>query len=470
MDISVIGISHHVAPVEVREAFALGDDLARRMLQVFRDGDVLSEAIVLDTCNRTEVYFVSKSEDVLGYMLGCIADIKGIPAITDTSAFYHHQGRSAVNHLFRVAAALDSQIVGEHQVLGQLKTAYRIACEERMAKFLLHKILHSAFRAGSRSRSETNIGRGSISVAQGAVDLSQQMFTSLAGKSAMLVGAGQTGQLAAKALIRCGLTDVIVANRSIERAQKVAQEVMHLRRADEVQLDIDETSVTCPALRGPKRQSAQDQSRDSQPDDPVTTTAQAITLQQIPQFIGLVDLVICATGSPELVLTGDELIGAVKRSKRSLFVVDIAVPRDVAPALGRLSNVFLYNIDDLNQIVGLNIEASTKEIPRVEAIIADELDSLCQWFNSLEVTPTIKLLQQRFESLHTAEIQRYGARFNGDNREKLEQFARSLCNKIAHQPIAFLRDASEQGNQSDQLAAVDMVRRMFGLEELEQDA
>lgn len=469
MDISVIGISHHVAPVEIREAFALGDDLARRLLRVFRAQRVLTEAIVLDTCNRTEVYFVSKNEDVLSYMLGRIADIKGIGAITDTSAFYHHRGRSAVNHLFRVAAALDSQIVGEHQVLGQLKSAYRIACEEHMAKFLLHKVMHSAFRVGSRSRSETDIGRGSVSVAQGAVDLSQQMFTSLAGKSAMLVGAGQTGLLAAKALIRYGLTDVIVANRSIERAQEVAREVMHLRPADKTQLDIDETFVTCPALRQGKSQSTGDGRRDSQPDGPGTTSAQAITLQQIPEFISRTDLVICATGSPDLVLTGDELTGAIKRSNRSLFVVDIAVPRDVDPDLGGLPNVFLYNIDDLNHIVGRNIEARRQEIPRVEAIIADELDSLCQWFNSLGVIPTIRLLQRRFELLHSAEIQRYGARFNRDDREKLEQFARGLCNKIARQPIAFLRDASEQRNSSDQLAAADMIRRMFRLEELEQD-
>ena len=470
MGISVIGISHHVAPIEVREAFALPGELARQLLRAFRAEHVFEEAMVLDTCNRTEVYFVSKKwKEALSYLLAHIGRIKGPVEITDTSVFYQHDEESAVRHLFRVAAALDSQIVGEHQILGQLKSAYRIACEERTAHFFLNKLLHWAFRMGNRSRSETDIGRGSTSVAQAAVDLSQHVFSSLSGKSAMLVGAGATGELAAKSLIRCGLSHVIVANRSIERARKVAEEILQIQPEEEAELDLNDTAATCLALGSSEGNAESQTNQDSSLRSVNLPATRVIGLEEIPKVIGEVDLIICATGSWEMVLTSEKLTSIINKSGRSLIIVDIAVPRDVDPALGQLPNVFLYNIDDLDHIVQRNIETRRLDIPRVEAIIADEFESFSQWFNSLQVTPTIKLLQQRFSLIRQAETKRYGTKFQHTDREQLEQFTQGLCNKILHQPIAFLRDLSGQATSSDRLAAVDMIRRIFRLDELEQD-
>ncbi len=472
MDISVIGINHHTASVDVREAFAMGG-LTEQLLQELRTDPVFSEVIVLDTCNRTEVYFVSQMpQKALDRLLRRIARLKGKDAIQETSAFYRHDGRAAVEHLLHVAAGLDSQIIGEHQILGQIKNAYRLASAQRTAGFLLNKLMHCAFRVGKRAKSETDIGRGSTNVAQAAVDLSQQVFSSLVGKSAMLVGAGQTGELAAKALVRCGVAEVIVANRSIEKAKTVATEILTMLPGDIELLDFtEEQTKHCPALV-----SMMDQLNDSLDVDPAVKTidkppTRAISLQEIPQFIGQVDLVISATGSQDLVLKADDLAKPISKSKRSIFMVDIAVPRDIDPQLSRLSNVFLYNIDDLGRIIDKNLATRRLEIPRVKAIIQDELESFIKWIDSLQVTPTIKLLQQRFEQARKAEIKRYGKKFKHTDPEQLDQFTNGLCNKILHQPIAFLRAISDskQANSSDHLAAIDLIRKLFQLDELEQD-
>ena len=461
MNITAIGISHHTAPVGVREAFALPGDLPLRLLRTFKAEDAFEEALVLDTCNRTEVYFVAnKCDDPMGYLLGHIARLKSIPAMTDTSAFYHHRGPEAVQHIFRVAGALDSQIVGEHQILGQLKGAYRLAVEARTTGLLLNKLLHWAFRIGKRAQTETDLGRGSTSIAQAAVELAQQVFASLAGKSVMLVGAGETGALAAKALVHVGAGNVIVANRSLDRARKVAESLRTLEPEDAVALDLEAAPIRCPALPEtlPKdidqRPTARGEER---------FTARAIELPDIPQAIGDVDLVICATGAPDMVLTGKEITRALRRAGRSVLIVDIAVPRDVDPKLDKLSNVFLYNIDDLDRIVSRNIATRELEVPRVEAIIADEFGAFAAWCDSLEVIPTIKILQDYVAEIQQDEINRYGGKFSDADREQLEQFTRSLCNKILHQPIAFLRSLSDSASLSQRQGAVDFIRSAFRL-------
>ncbi|HDZ20973.1 hypothetical protein LCGC14_0253990 [marine sediment metagenome] len=464
MNITAIGISHHTAPVGVREAFALPGDLPLRLLRAFKAEDAFEEALVLDTCNRTEVYFVAnKCDDPMGYLLGHIARLKSIPAVTDTSAFYHHQGADAVQHMFRVAGALDSQIVGEHQILGQLKGAYRLALEARTTGLLLNKLLHWAFRVGKRAQSETNLGRGSTSIAQAAVELAQQVFASLAGKSVMLVGAGETGALAAKALVRVGAGNVVVANRSLDRARKVAESLRTLQPEDAVALDLEDPSIRCPALLAMLEMLPKDIDRRPAAGEKERFAARAIELPDIPQAIGDVDLVICATGAPDMVLTGKEITKALRRAGRSVLIVDIAVPRDVDPKLDKLSNVFLYNIDDLDRIVSKNIATRELEVPRVEAIIADEFGTFAAWCDSLEVIPTIKILQEYFAEIQQAEIKRYGGKFSDADREQLEQFTRSLCNKILHQPIAFLRSLSDSASLSQRQAAADFIRSAFRL-------
>ncbi len=478
MRISVIGISHQTAPVSVRELFALGDELTRGLLQTLHSEDVFDEAMVLDTCNRTEIYFVCKNEqDSLGYLLNHIARSKNNSPEIDESVFYRYDGISAVTHLFRVAAGLESQIVGEHQILGQVKDAYRIALEARTAKFFLNKVFHWAFRTGKRVQAETDLGRGSASVAQAGVDLASQIFARLAGKTVMLVGAGKTAELTAQALIRRKVGHVIVANRTLSRAEEVARSLICPEAADESgarsasqQAPDQQEQVRCPALLRLLAQRGETlEGILSSPSPSVQCTTEAIELSDAPNAIFGVDLVICSAASPEPLLTYEQLSGIIRHFDRSLFIVDIAVPRNVDPRIGRLPNVYLYNLDDLDGLVAQNIERRRGEIPKAEAIVTDEVQQFTKWVDSLQVAPTIKLLQQLFGQLREAEIGRYGKKFTKEDRQQLERFTEGLCNKILHHPITYLHQLPQEATNSDCLAAVDMIRRMFSLEDVEKE-
>lgn len=478
MDVSVIGISHHTASVAAREQFSLPGELVRKLLRSLRAEGVFEEAMVLDTCNRTEVYFTTNNKaDSLQHLLDHFARIKGVATTIDSSAFYRYDGKSAIEHLFRVAAALESQIVGEHQILGQIKNAYRLALEERTARFFLNKMLHRVFRVGKRIRSETQLGRGSTSVAHAAVDLARQIFSNLTGKAILLVGAGQTAELVARALMRCNVSRVIVSNRTLSRAWEVVSNLIEPKeingsRLDEFEVETDDLSqkFQCPALLRLLHKRSESPGRTVCPSPPMEPAIEAIELGQILDVIAEVDLVICSTASPDLVLRHEELKGILHHSNRSLFIIDIAIPRDVDPKLGSLPNVYLYNLDDLDRLVAQNIDSRRQEIPRAEAIVKDEVQEFTKWLNSLQVAPTIKLLQHRFGTLQEAEIKRYGKKFCSHDREQLQKFTGGLCNKMLHQPIAFLRRLSEDAAAGDQLAAIDIVRQMFDLDCPEDDS
>ena len=460
MDLSIIGINHQTAPVEVREKFALTGELGEQFLRAVHGQTVLDEALVIDTCNRTEVYFVSRSDrDVLEYLIEHIGQLKGTELQADASAFYRHDGPAAVAHLFRVAAALDSQIVGEHQVIGQVRAAYHQAVEARTAGFLLNKLLHAALRVGKRTQSETQLGRGSASVAQTAVDLAGQVFSDLGDKTVLVVGAGQTAETAARRLIAPGVGRVIVANRTLQRAEDLAEQLA--REGDDT--DDDALDEQCPA------RSRKTGHRPASPPAAPRPQTRAIELADIPGVLDQVDLVICSTGSPDPVLTMQSVGQTVRKRSRLLLIVDIAVPRDVEPALGDLPNVFLYNMNDLDRVVAQNIDRRRQEIPRVEAIVDQEVAQFVAWHDSRQAAATITLLQRRFDMLRQAEISRYGSKFTDDDREQLDPFTKGLCSKMLHQPIAFLKELTEQARTGDQLAAVDTIRRMFNLDELEED-
>jgi glutamyl-tRNA reductase len=437
--------------VAEREQFALSDESIRRLLRIFRKEKIFEEALVLSTCNRTEVYFIWKGEgDPLDYLLDHIARIKSISSPIDKSVFYRYDGESAVTHLFGVAAALDSQIVGEHQILGQIKRAYRTALEERTARFLLNRLLHWSFRVGRSVQSDTRLGRGSVSIAQVAVDLASQIFDSLADKTVMLIGAGRNAELAARVLMRCNVSRVIVANRTLSRAREVAAALLSPRVGDKFKAVIDD------------RQTEDNQTQ-------IRCTTEAIKLSAIVDAICDVDLIICSAASPDPLLKYEQIGGVVGDSDRSLFIVDIAVPRNVDPRIGSLPTVHLYNLDDLDELVAQNIERRRAEIPKAEAIVATEVKRFTKWLDSLQVAPTIKLLKRRFGELRKAEIERYGRKFAGKDRQQLERFTESLCRKILHDPITYLRQLSEDSTNSDCLAGVDMIRRIFSLDDVEKE-
>ncbi|NIA07711.1 MAG: glutamyl-tRNA reductase [Actinobacteria bacterium] len=470
MEISVIGINHRSAAVDVRERFALPNDLAKKLLQAIRAEKIFSEALVLDTCNRTEVYFVSKTQqDSLAHLLGHITQLKQTPPLADTSVFYHHQGLDVVRHLFRVAGTLDSQMVGEHQILGQLKDAYRLALDAGTTRFLLNKLLHWAFRVGKRVQTQTQLGRGSVSIATSAVELAGQIFSKLSGKTVLLVGAGETAELVAKALLRSGVNELIVANRTLSRAERLADDFVQNVRAKNLKAktvcpaSLDEQNKVGPELAGPKAEHG------SSTGSQQSLRTRAIGLDEIPAVVGGVDLLICSTGSSEPVLTYQNMANSLRHENHPLLIIDISVPRNVEARLGDLPNVFLYNIDDLDMLVARNLERRREEIPRAEAIIDDEVEQFGKWLNSLQVAPTVKLLQQHFEQLKQAQIVRYGRKFASSEQKDLEEFSRGLCSKILHKPITFLRDLTADSADSEALAIIDAIRQMFDLDTLEQN-
>ena len=462
MKLSIIGISHRTAPVEVRERYALTGDLAGRFLRAAHLENVFEEAMVLDTCNRTELYFVpTGAGDCMDSFLAHVAKLKDLSGDVDKSAFYRHDAQAAVEHLFGVAAALDSQIVGEHQILGQLKGAYRLASELRTARFLLNRLMHRAFRVGKRTQNETQLGRGSVSVASAAADLAAQIFSDMGDKTVLLVGAGQTAEAAARSLISAGVKRVVVANRTLWRAEELTRELTAAGGDG-----AGDGQVQCPGLL---RHSGK--AGDDDPPAPPRNGvhARAIGLDEIGRVIGDVDMVICSTGSPDPVLTYDALGDIISRRGKLLYIVDIAVPRDVEPKIGDLPNVFLHNLNDLDSVVARNIERRRQEIPRAKAIVEFEVGEFVKWYDSLQVASTITLLNRRFELLRQAEIERYGGKFSDSDREQLERFTESLCKKILHRPIAFLRKLAQEASVSDQLLAVETILQMYELDDLEAD-
>ncbi|MCY2929220.1 MAG: glutamyl-tRNA reductase [Planctomycetota bacterium] len=461
MDLFVIGISHRTAPVEVREKVALPGPLSRQLLRTMHAEKTFEEILVADTCNRTEFYFVPHNDaDPLPYILDHVARAKGAPADVEPSLFYRHRGPDAVRHLFSVAAGLDSQIVGESEILGQLKTGYRLALEERTAKFLLNKLMHRAFRVGKRIRTETQLGFGSTSVAQAAAELAGQVFAELAGKTILLVGAGKTVEAAAKTLVRPGVKQVIVANRTLSRAQELAAD-LSLGRGPAQEAD---EPITCPALL--RLLGLMNAPGGSAP-TPARIPARAVELVDLPAVIGEADIVLCSTGSPDLVLTHEALAEPIRRRQGLLLIVDIAVPRDVDPRLGKLPNVFLHNINDLDKVVEGTLARRRSEIPKAQAILDYEVAKFSAWRDSLDANATILQLRRRFELVQVEQLERYGRKFDPAAREQLQAFTQALINKALHQPITFLRSLSQEADTSEQLLMVDAVRRMFDLDSIE---
>jgi len=485
-----VGVDHRTS-IETRETLALSPSQCAQLLKVIREEQIFAEALILSTCNRTEFYLVGKEErlaDDLQHMLAHLAGVKGDATAPAPVGIFEHRDAQAVEHLFRVAASLESLVVGEHEIMGQVKNAYHLACQAGTAGFLLHKLMHGAFRAGKRVMTHTQLGQGTASVSQAAVDLALRIFNSLQGRTVLLLGAGETAELAVRAAIRAGMTHLIVANRTRERAEALAENFAQWRREDAAAPQDNEvtdggptagetpaTRVTdhtaadprrrfaCPALSAMLHEFAPDNAPAA-----AELSSQAIGLEQVPQVIASVDLVISATGSPQPVLTAANVGPALKSLRHPLLMIDIAVPRDIDPALGKLSNVFLANIDALESIVSHSLQQRQAEVPKAVAIVADEVRAFTDWLASRDVVPTIKLLRERIESVGQAELKRHLNKLPVAQRPALEEFARALVNKLAHNPIRFLHELGAQSN-SDTMSTIDTIRRLFKLDEEEEE-
>jgi glutamyl-tRNA reductase len=468
MEICVFGANFRTAPMELRERLALSAPEVLKLLRVIRAEGIFQEAVVLSTCNRTELYYAGPEDGALGHMLEHLADVKGVPAARDLSAFYRLEGPAAARHVFRVAASLDSQVVGEPEILGQVKEAYRLAVEAHSARFLMQKLMHRAFAVGKRVRSETALGQGAAGIPQAAVCLAKEALGNLTDRGVLLIGAGGTAERVAAALLRAGAGRLTVANRTLARARQLIKTLLHWQGE---KLPFDDSQCN----RCPRRRRIACRSGVARPEDcplregrgessPSPLNARAIDMSHLAAAVGGADLVISSTGAPRPVLTAEALGGVLRRRNRPVLMIDIAMPRDIDPALGAFPNVRLCNLDDLEGVVSVNLQKRAAEVPRAEAIVEEEVAGFYRWLQSLDVVPTIQLLRRRTDALVRRELGRYGRKLKGLEQDQLEAFAKSLCKKVLHPPLAFIKGLGEQGGGSSHLESIDLLRRMFDLD------
>jgi len=418
-EIVLLGINHKTAPVELRECIAFSGDESITALQTLRQQPDISEVLLFSTCNRVELLFVTDDKPrTISATKDFIAKFNKIPLEQFDDALYIHEGNEAIRHVFRVASSLDSMMIGEPQILGQIKDAYRIATETKSSGVILNRLLHRTFFVAKRIRTETGIGDRAVSISYAAVELGRKIFGNLAGKSVLLVGAGEMAELAVEHLIRNKASEIYVANRTFENGVELAKKY----------------------------------------------NGKPIRFEEITKFLEFTDIIISSTGSPDFVITRDQVKTVIrKRRNRPVFFIDIAVPRDIDPRVNRLTNSYVYDIDDLQGVVDDNIEDRQHEAIKGERIIDEAVISFRQWYDSLEVVPTIIALRNKMESIAAAEIQKTlkSNNFPEDSVSAIQKMAAALINKILHDPTMFLK---KDGMEEDKSLYIDIIRRLFKLD------
>ncbi|MGB5703147.1 MAG: glutamyl-tRNA reductase [Polyangiales bacterium] len=419
-DFVVVGLSHRTAPVEVRERLAVAPkDLGRELREIAADTG-FEEALLISTCNRVELYTTSANPlEATQEAKGMLA--KRLGEAAGEGILYQERGVDVVRHVFRVASSLDSLVVGEPQILGQVKEAFDAANEAGTMGTLLGRCFTQAFATAKRVRNETGIAEGTVSVSSIACELAKKIFGNLEGRRTLLLGAGEMGESAARSLRQTG-TNLHVINRSEERAQALAK----------------------------------------------ACDGRAVPYERLSIELADADVVIASTASPKFILTPELMKGVVRtRRHRPLFIIDIAVPRDVDPRVGNMDNVFVYDVDDLQQVAEENLAVRAREASLAERIIEDEVESFLSWRRSLELAPTIVALRKRFGQVAEDELRRALPRLqslSGQDRAVLEAMSRSLVNKLLHQPMTELKAGA---GEPDGALLIDAVRRLFALAEEE---
>lgn len=416
MNLLSIGLSHATAPVEVRERVAFEPGEARAFLAGL---DTAAERALLSTCNRTELIVLAEGGPDLADDLAARLDrAKGADAFRDPKFRVVREGEEAARHVFRVACGLDSMVLGEDQILGQVDEAHAIARSADTVDAVLGRLFESAVRLGGKVRSETNIGRGAVSVGTAAVGLATKIFGSLEDRKALVVGAGTMGTLAARHLRSSGVASLAVANRTLERAERLAEE----------------------------------------------TEARTVPLCGIPAELDAVDMVVSATGGGTMLLTKQTVRGALaNRRYRPLLLLDISVPRSVDPSINDLENVFLQDIDALRSIIDANLHRRRKAAKKVERACEDATRRFLAWRKSLAVEPTLRELRDKLDRVARRELDRTMKKVPDELRPELERLTKSLVSKILHDPTARLRE--EAGRENGLVRRLATLREVFGLEE-----
>ena len=419
MRFSITGVNHKSAPVEVRERLAFDEPSLAAALLDLKGRPGFCEGLILSTCNRVEVALTCEDDATASLAVDeFLADTRQVARDWVTPYLYHYEDSEAIRHLFRVAASLDSMVVGEPQILGQLKSAYALAKEHGAVSGFLDTLLTRAFSVAKRVRSETEIGANAVSVSYAAVELARDIFGTLDDQKVMIVGAGKMSELAARHLRRSGATHIYVTNRTYERAVEMAQ----------------------------------------------IFDGKIVEYTKFMSFLPEVDIVITSSAAPHYIITRDEMKKVIDaRRNRPMFLIDIAVPRNIEPSVNKLDNVFLYDIDDLQKVVDSNLAGRMHSAEEAEAIIREEVERMMARLKAREVVPTIVSLQEQLEKLRAGELARMRGKFGAltpEQEEALIALTKGIINKIAHGPISELR---RQANEPDGHHFVVAIRKVFRL-------
>jgi glutamyl-tRNA reductase len=419
MHIVIVGLSHKTAPVEIREKLAFAPTAMERPLRQMLELATITEGLIVSTCNRVELCAITKEPDAaIAELRRFLAEYHEISPEEINENLFDYQGEEAIRHLFRVSSSLDSMVLGEPQILGQIKTAYGYAAEFKTAGLILNRFLHKAFSVAKRVRTETAIASNAVSVSFAAVELARKIFDRLDNKGVMIIGAGEMCELAARHFVSNGVSKVLVTNRTFERAEKLAAEF----------------------------------------------DGKAVPFDSFVDHLAEVDIVMTSTGAPNFILGKRQMEEVLKRRKnRPMFLIDIAVPRDIDPKVNDISNTYLYDVDDLQGVVQANLKERQKEAGKAEAIVEQEIGQFHQWLGNLEVKPTVIALRRKLEEIRQQELEKTFGNLKdltGKQRKSIEAMAGAIINKILHKPTAILKNSQNDTSGEDY---VDAVRTLFDL-------
>jgi len=415
----LLGVSHRTAPVELRERLDFSSRDVGAAVEALCARTGAAETVVLSTCNRSELYVASENvAEARQELVRFLAEYHQVPADQFVPHLFTREDDQVAHHLFRVSAGLDSLVVGEPQVLGQVKDAFGVARDRRCAGPFLNKLFSSSFAVGKRVRTETALGEGAVSVSFAAVQLARKIFGRLEGRHVLVIGAGEMGKLTAQHLRSQGVGDIVITGRTFSRAEEIAA-----------------------AVEG-----------------------RAVPWSELTAALAVADIVITATGSQMPIITRAHIETVMRRNRRDpLFIIDIAIPRDVEAGAGEIEQVFLYNVDDLQAIVQENISRRSAEIQRAEDIVAEEVGRFMAWRRSRTVVPTVVALRQRFDAIRKSELQRLDSKLAGmdaDTRARVDEVTRLIVEKLLLEPTEQLKALPDEETQ---VAYADAVRRLFGL-------
>ena len=415
-----IGMNHETAPVELRELVAFGGHNIDEVMNSFRGIENIKEFMVLSTCNRVEILFTTDMEkEAKESVIEFLSHISGIKKEELGQTLYIYDNQEAIRHILRVGASLDSMIVGEPQILGQVKDAYRIATEHKSSSIILNRLMHRTFSLAKKIRTETDISGSAVSISFAAVELGKKIFGDLQGKKVLLIGAGEMAELAARYLLNNRIAKILVTNRTFSRAVELAD---HFK-------------------------------------------GKAISFDEIDDQLLEADIVITSTASPEPIISLNQVKKTMRgRKNRPLFFIDIAVPRNVQPQVNGIENVFVYDIDDLKGIIEINLSKRKGEAVKAERMVDEEVIKFSEWLKTLDIVPTIVALQDKCEKIRQIELKKTLSSLEDltpEQRKGLENLTTSITKKILNDPILFLKRKEDRASRNLYL---DVARKLFHLE------